>query len=57
MGCLCMWNKREIFVFPDHKMNEAAEEFHGLCVCSSTRDLEDYWSRLGTATVLPQRFS
>lgn len=52
-----MYVEREIFFFPDHKMNEAAEEFHGLCVCSSLCDLEDYWSRLGTATVLPPRGS
>lgn len=57
--------ERDVFVvcffvfvfFSDHKMNEAAEEFHSLCVCSSMCDLEDYWSRLGTTTVLPPRGS
>lgn len=54
-GCLCVWNKREMFcfVFSDRKMNEAAEELQGLCVCSSMRDPGGYWSQLGTATVLP----
>lgn len=43
-----------VVVFLNHKMNhEAAEEFHGLCVCRSISDLGDYWSQLGTATVLP----
>lgn len=58
MGCLCMRNKRELGFFPNHKRNhEAAEEFHGLCVCGSMCDLEDYWSQLGTATALPPRGS
>lgn len=54
-----MWNKREFWCFfPNHKMNhKVAEEFHGLCACSSICDLEDYWSQLGAATVLPPRGS
>lgn len=55
--CVCGTRERCVFFFSDHKMNESAEEFHGLCVCSSMCDLEDYWSRLGTATVLPPRGS
>lgn len=55
---VCVCGTRGSFFLPNRKMNhEAAEEFHSLRVCSSIRDLEDYWSPLGTATALPPRGS
>lgn len=55
---VCVCGTRGSFFLPNHKMNhEAAEEFHSLRVCSSIRDLEDYWSQSGTATALPPRGS
>lgn len=53
-----MYVEQEGDFFSDHEMNyKAAEAFHSLCVCSSICDLEDYWSQLGTATVLAPRGS